>query len=52
MQKFRFCGDGDCPDWVLAEIISTLSNLSVENVEQLAQLVAKRIIGEAFEVSS
>lgn len=49
-QKFRFCGEGDCPDWVLAEIISTLSNLSVENLEQLAQLVAKRISGEPFEV--
>ncbi|XP_017863876.1 PREDICTED: COMM domain-containing protein 4 [Drosophila arizonae] len=47
--KFRFCGDGDCPDWVLAEIISTLSNLTVDNVEQLAQLVAKRICGEPFE---
>ncbi|XP_017844223.1 COMM domain-containing protein 4 isoform X2 [Drosophila busckii] len=47
--KFRFCGDGDCPDWVLAEIIATLSNLSVQNLEQLAQLVAKRISGEQFE---
>lgn len=24
--KFRFCGDLDCPDWVLAEI-ATLSKL-------------------------
>ncbi|XP_064552340.1 COMM domain-containing protein 4 isoform X2 [Drosophila montana] len=47
--KFRFCGDGDCPDWVLAEIISTLSNLSVDNLEQLAQIVAKRISGKQFE---
>lgn len=51
LQKFRFCGDGDCPDWVLAEIISTLSNLSVDNLEQLAQIVAKCISGEQFEVS-
>ncbi|XP_030571100.1 COMM domain-containing protein 4 isoform X3 [Drosophila novamexicana] len=49
VDKFRFCGDGDCPDWVLAEIISTLSNLSVDNLEQLAQIVAKRISGEQFE---
>ncbi|XP_064552342.1 COMM domain-containing protein 4 isoform X4 [Drosophila montana] len=48
-KKFRFCGDGDCPDWVLAEIISTLSNLSVDNLEQLAQIVAKRISGKQFE---
>ncbi|XP_064552339.1 COMM domain-containing protein 4 isoform X1 [Drosophila montana] len=49
VDKFRFCGDGDCPDWVLAEIISTLSNLSVDNLEQLAQIVAKRISGKQFE---
>lgn len=50
LQKFRFCGEGDCPDWVLAEIISTLSNLSIENLEQLSDLVAQRICGETFEV--
>ncbi|XP_062133317.1 COMM domain-containing protein 4 isoform X1 [Drosophila sulfurigaster albostrigata] len=50
--KFRFCCEGDCPDWVLAEIISTLSNLSIDNLEQLAQLVAKRITGEPFEESA
>ncbi|CAD7005242.1 COMM domain-containing protein 4 [Ceratitis capitata] len=47
--KFRFCGDGDCPDWVLAEIISTLSVLSAKNLETLAGLVAKRILGREFE---
>ncbi|XP_019845711.2 COMM domain-containing protein 4 isoform X2 [Bactrocera dorsalis] len=47
--KFRFCGDGDCPDWVLAEIISTLSMLSAQNLETLAGLVAKRIVGAQFE---
>ncbi|XP_070141412.1 COMM domain-containing protein 4 [Drosophila kikkawai] len=47
--KFRFCGEGDCPDWVLAEIISTLSNLSIENLEQLSELVAQRICGQSFE---
>ena len=26
VQKFRFCGDLDCPDWILAEI-SILSKL-------------------------
>ncbi|KAH8294419.1 hypothetical protein KR054_012495, partial [Drosophila jambulina] len=48
-QKFRFCGEGDCPDWVLAEIISTLSNLAIENLEQLSELVAQRICGQPFE---
>ncbi|SPP76075.1 COMM domain-containing protein 4 isoform X2 [Drosophila guanche] len=50
-QKFRFCGEGDCPDWVLAEIISTLSNLSIENLEKLSDLVAARICGGTFEES-
>lgn len=26
LQRFRFCGDLDCPDWVLAEI-STLAKI-------------------------
>ncbi|XP_017068364.1 COMM domain-containing protein 4 [Drosophila eugracilis] len=47
--KFRFCGEGDCPDWVLAEIISTLSNLSIENLEELSDLVALRICGQSLE---
>ncbi|XP_022211330.1 COMM domain-containing protein 4 isoform X2 [Drosophila obscura] len=51
-QKFRFCGEGDCPDWVLAEIISTLSNLSIENLEKLSDLVAQRICGGTFEESA
>ncbi|XP_037939768.1 COMM domain-containing protein 4 isoform X2 [Teleopsis dalmanni] len=47
--KFRFCGDGDCPDWVLAEIISKLSTLTAENLEKLAGLVAKRIIDDNLD---
>ncbi|XP_067648580.1 COMM domain-containing protein 4 [Eurosta solidaginis] len=50
--KFRFCGDGDCPDWVLGEIISTLSVLSAKNLELLAELVVKRILGQEFEEST
>ena len=33
--KFRFCGDLDCPDWLLAEI-ATLSKLSSERIKFLA----------------
>ncbi|XP_055856761.1 COMM domain-containing protein 4 [Episyrphus balteatus] len=49
--KFRFCGDGDCPDWILAEIISTLSVLDSKKFMDLASIVAKKIIGEPFEES-
>ncbi|XP_073836761.1 COMM domain-containing protein 4 [Musca autumnalis] len=43
--KFRFCGDGDCPDWVLGEIISTLSVLEANKLKTLADMVAKKILG-------
>ncbi|GAB0087971.1 COMM domain-containing protein [Sergentomyia squamirostris] len=46
LPKFRFCGDGDCPDWILAEIHSTLSVLSSVKLRVLAQMVAKSILGE------
>eukprot|EP01031_Cornospumella_fuschlensis_P040263 gene40263-49062_t len=36
--KFRFCGDLDCPDWVLAEI-NTLSKLSSIRVKVLVSQV-------------
>lgn len=51
LQKFRFCGDGDCPDWVLGEIISTLSVLEANKLKALADLVAKKILGQDFDVS-
>lgn len=50
-QKFRFCGDCDCPDWVLAEIHSSLSILTSVKLKILAQLVAASILGEDVPVS-
>ncbi|XP_019553133.2 COMM domain-containing protein 4 [Aedes albopictus] len=44
--KFRFCGEGDCPDWVLAEIHSNLAVLSSEQLQEVAHHVAKCIVGE------
>ncbi|XP_063201796.1 COMM domain-containing protein 4 isoform X3 [Chroicocephalus ridibundus] len=35
--RFRFCGDLDCPDWVLAEIST------------LAKIVLRDLLGEAME---
>lgn len=49
-QKFRFCGDGDCPDWVLAEIHSSLSVLSSVKLKILTQMVAKSLLGEFIPV--
>ncbi|RNA30365.1 COMM domain-containing 4 [Brachionus plicatilis] len=41
--KFRFCGDLDCPDWILAEI-ATISKISSIKAKQLTNLVSYSII--------
>uniref|UniRef100_A0A667YQN8 COMM domain containing 4 n=1 Tax=Myripristis murdjan TaxID=586833 RepID=A0A667YQN8_9TELE len=38
--RFRFCGDLDCPDWVLAEI-STLAKISSVKMKLLCGQVLK-----------
>lgn len=44
--KFRFCGDLDCPDWVLAEI-NTLSKMSSIRLKVLvSQILSNCINGE------
>ena len=43
--KFRFCGDSDCPDWVLLEI-STLSKLPAARIKiLLTQILSNCIKG-------
>ncbi|XP_004364226.2 hypothetical protein CAOG_03387 [Capsaspora owczarzaki ATCC 30864] len=42
--KFRFCGDLDCPDWVLAEI-SLLSKMTSVKMKLLVVQVIDSIIG-------
>lgn len=47
--KFRFLGDGDCPDWLLAEI-NTLSRMTSIKIQILGQAVAKYLMeGELDE---
>lgn len=43
--KFRFCGDLDCPDWVLAEI-SVLSKLSNMKMKSLAMRIIESLESE------
>lgn len=46
--RFRFCGDLDCPDWVLAEI-STLSRLTSIKVKLLCSQVVKEVLGDTID---
>ncbi|XP_065884665.1 COMM domain-containing protein 4-like [Dysidea avara] len=46
--KFRFCGDLDCPDWVLAEI-SILSKITSVKMKLLSVQVIKDILGNEID---
>ncbi|KAK5638187.1 hypothetical protein RI129_012482 [Pyrocoelia pectoralis] len=48
--RFRFCGNGDCPDWVLAEI-NTLSRLSSVKLKLLGQIVAQGLIEPPLDMA-
>ncbi|KFM71678.1 COMM domain-containing protein 4, partial [Stegodyphus mimosarum] len=46
--KFRFCGELDCPDWVLAEI-ATLSRISSIKMKLLCTQVINGILGTPID---
>jgi len=46
LQKFKFCGEGDCPDFILAIIHSNLCGLSSIKLKVFASHVVKLIIAE------
>lgn len=45
-QRFKFCGDGDCPDYILAIIHSNLCGLSSVKLKVFALNVVKVILSE------
>ena len=47
--KFKFCGDLDCPDWLLAEI-SSLSKVSSVKLKLLCNQVIKLLTGDEQNV--
>lgn len=46
--RFRFCGDLDCPDWVLAEI-SILSKITSVKMKLLCAQVIKDLLGDEID---
>ncbi|XP_061433490.1 COMM domain-containing protein 4 [Lethenteron reissneri] len=46
--RFRFSGDRDCPDWVLAEI-STLTKLTSVKMKLLCVQMIKDLLGEPID---
>ncbi|XP_043481194.1 COMM domain-containing protein 4 [Leptopilina heterotoma] len=46
--RFRFLGDGDCPDWLLAEI-NTLSRMTSIKMKLLCQVVVKSLTEGEFD---
>ncbi|XP_038623138.1 COMM domain-containing protein 4 [Tachyglossus aculeatus] len=46
--RFRFCGDLDCPDWVLAEI-STLAKISSVKLKLICTQVLKDLLGQGID---
>ncbi|KAL7858235.1 hypothetical protein AOLI_G00183370 [Acnodon oligacanthus] len=46
--RFRFCGDLDCPDWVLAEI-STLARISSVKMKLLCGQVIKDLLDDGID---
>ncbi|BET01914.1 HCaRG protein [Nesidiocoris tenuis] len=46
--KFRFCGDADCPDWLLMQI-NTLSSLESDVFEDICQVIVKNLQGEELD---
>ncbi|XP_033215817.1 COMM domain-containing protein 4 [Belonocnema kinseyi] len=46
--RFRFLGDGDCPDWLLVEI-NTLSRMTSIKMKSLGQLVVKSLTEGEFD---
>ncbi|KAK2103405.1 COMM domain-containing protein 4 [Saguinus oedipus] len=48
IKRFRFCGDLDCPDWVLAEI-SMLAKMSSVKLRLLCSQVLKELLGQGID---
>lgn len=48
--RFRFCGELDCPDWVLAEIM-TLSKITSVKMKLFSQQIMNKLLGGNIDYS-
>ena len=46
--RFDFCGNNDCPEWVLAEI-SLVNKMSTVKLRLILGQIVKKILGQPFD---
>ena len=46
--RFVFCGNLDCPEWVLSEVVQ-LNKFSAGKLRQILQQIVKKILGQPFD---
>ena len=46
--RFVFCGNLDCPEWVLSEVVQ-LNKFSAGKLRQILQQIVKKILGQSFD---
>jgi len=47
--RFEFCGNIDCPEWILSEV-SLLNRMSAAKLKLMLAQMVKKITGQPFEM--
>ncbi|CDW84594.1 comm domain-containing protein 4 [Stylonychia lemnae] len=48
MRKFEFCGNMDCPEWVLSEVVQ-LNKIGASKLKQILSQILRKIFGQAYD---
>lgn len=46
--RFEFCGNVDCPEWVLSEVVQ-LNKISAIKLKLVLQQILRKILGQAYD---
>ncbi len=46
--RFEFCGNIDCPEWVLSEVVQ-LNKISAIKLRQILQQILRKILGQNYD---